>query len=315
MKDLTAQIEPVRALIREGQLARARDALMLLARREPGHPAVNALLARTLYELGEPTKAAHYASRALAAVNPNPSTVRDLGDASDLAALAGDADRAIAWARRAIDLEPGNPSLHARAVYLLTKAGSLLEACRQAEAGLASVPGDPLLSSLLAGTLQRTARIEDAIPLFRRVTEARPDDAYAWHTLATALNYAETEPAETLAVHRRAGGLVERAAEPLPARPADPCGSSPLRVGLLSPDLRAHSVARFIEPALEHADPSRVRYCCYFTHPYPDAVSARLATRAAVWRHLPKTAPKKIAETIRADGVGILVDLCGLFDG
>ncbi|MCW5766282.1 MAG: hypothetical protein KIT68_09940 [Phycisphaeraceae bacterium] len=313
MKDLSAQIEPARALIRAGNLPGARDALMLLARREPSHPQVNALLARTQYELGDLNKAEHYARRALTALRGDPVTVQDLNDAADLAAIAGDAQRAIGWARRLIELEPAKVKHRVRLVNLLMSQRRHLEAMDAARAGLAEAPGDAPLTGLLAGLLQRTARVDEALPLLGEVTRTVPQEPGGWNILATAMNYTDVDPLESLAVHRTLGRLLESAVAPLSTRRNG--ARLPLRVGLISPDLRAHSVARFIEPVLEHADATAVRYRCYFTDPYPDAVSARLAKRAAVWRHLPKTAPQKIAEVIRNDDNDLLVDLCGLFDG
>lgn len=317
LKDLSRQIEPIRELIRTGDLTRALAGLMRLVKLEPGHPTVNAMLARTLYELGEPTKSAHYAARALHAVAPSLSAVSDLLDASELAALSGDAERSISFVRQAVALRPEDPNLRARLVQLLTKDHRLILACDESEAGLRLAPDHPLLTVCLAGLMQRTGRIEQAVPLFRKAAAQRPKDTNAWHMLSTALNYAtESDPRESLAIHCRLGDLLESEVAPMPARPEPlPKEGTPIRVGLLSPDLRIHSVSRFVEPLMEHADRSLIRFYCYHTHSYADAVSAILSRRATAWKHLPRTRPALIAEQIRNDRVDILIDLCGLFEG
>jgi predicted O-linked N-acetylglucosamine transferase (SPINDLY family) len=82
-----------------------------------------------------------------------------------------------------------------------------------------------------------------------------------------------------------------------------------LRVGILSPDFRDHSVAYFIEPILQHLDPDSFEIILYHDHAYVDAVSVRLKNRAAIWRKVAGQTDETVEATILADAPDILMDL------
>ena len=68
------------------------------------------------------------------------------------------------------------------------------------------------------------------------------------------------------------------------ARAVEAARNGQLRVGLLSPDLREHSVAYFVEPLLSAWNRDRVYSACYVTVPHEDAVTQRLMSKASAWR-------------------------------
>ena len=58
----------------------------------------------------------------------------------------------------------------------------------------------------------------------------------------------------------------------------------PIRVGLLSPDLRDHAVGYLIEAFPEHADRSRVFVACYSNTTREDWRSEEIKKKADLWR-------------------------------
>lgn len=84
-----------------------------------------------------------------------------------------------------------------------------------------------------------------------------------------------------------------------------------LRVGLVSPDFREHSVAYFIEPLLRGLDKSRVHVTCYSTSPHADKVTERLLGLASAWRTLALASIGVIADAVRNDDTHIVLDLAG----
>src|SRR5690606_8005005 len=74
-----------------------------------------------------------------------------------------------------------------------------------------------------------------------------------------------------------------------------------LRLAFLSPDLREHSIAYFLEPLLRHLDPDAFEIVLYHDHPIVDAVSSTLRARAALWRNFAGQADDVVEKTIRAD--------------
>ncbi len=91
----------------------------------------------------------------------------------------------------------------------------------------------------------------------------------------------------------------------------DRSAGRPLRVGYVSPDLRRHAVAYFLEPILANHDRRRVLPICYADVGSPDAVTARLRSLSHEWREIRHLADDRVEELIRRDRVDILVDLAG----
>ncbi|HEY2677958.1 MAG TPA: hypothetical protein VGI65_13395 [Steroidobacteraceae bacterium] len=100
--------------------------------------------------------------------------------------------------------------------------------------------------------------------------------------------------------HRAAGG-----------RPRPDPAAELLRVGFLSGDLRAHSVAHFLEPIVAARDPGGFRYVFYDTSTEQDEVTARLRACADDWREVAQLTDAELIDQISRDGIDILVDLSG----
>jgi predicted O-linked N-acetylglucosamine transferase (SPINDLY family) len=87
-----------------------------------------------------------------------------------------------------------------------------------------------------------------------------------------------------------------------------------LRIGVVSSDLRSHSVAYFIEPWLAHHDRRRESLTAYSLCPpmSEDRITARLKGYFSEWRGIPALLPhEELGKVVRRDRVDILVDLDG----
>jgi protein O-GlcNAc transferase len=84
-----------------------------------------------------------------------------------------------------------------------------------------------------------------------------------------------------------------------------------LRVGFISGDFRAHSVAHFFEPIMSARDRSAFSYVLYSNFREADAVTDRLRAYADDWRDIWQLTDDALIEQIRADRIEILVDLSG----
>jgi protein O-GlcNAc transferase len=82
-------------------------------------------------------------------------------------------------------------------------------------------------------------------------------------------------------------------------------------VGYVSPDLRRHAAAYFIEPVLAHHDRGRVEVFCYAEVEAPDDFTARLRGLAEHWRDTTGLTDEAVADLVRRDGIDVLVDLAG----
>lgn len=161
-----------------------------------------------------------------------------------------------------------------------------------------------------AQTLHRSNRIAEAIAEYGRFLEAEPGHHQARSYRLVALQYLDSWTREQVfAEHVTFGRMV--GAFPAPALPHTPDPDRRLRLAILSPDLRTHSCAFFLEPLLRHLDRSRFDVLLYHDHIREDAVTARLRALAGTWRKFVSQPDAVVERTIRTDQPDILIDLSG----
>jgi predicted O-linked N-acetylglucosamine transferase (SPINDLY family) len=162
----------------------------------------------------------------------------------------------------------------------------------------------------LANTLLDQDQFARAQEIYRQILTLRPEHSEAHTNLLFSMNFTGQSVAEYVAEARRYGRMVSTLAGTLPACDPGRKGGAPLRVGLVSGDLREHPVGHFLEGTIANLDRSRVELIAYSTFNVDDAVSARMRSHFSKWTLLPK-GDKAAAQMIRADGIDILVDLAG----
>ncbi|MDZ7714101.1 MAG: hypothetical protein U5L06_13830 [Rhodovibrio sp.] len=93
--------------------------------------------------------------------------------------------------------------------------------------------------------------------------------------------------------------------------PNDPTPDRRLRVGMMSPDLRAHSVARFLMPLLRAYDRTAVGLTLFANVPKPDKVTATMRQLCDHWQDIRKMPAEQVADLVRAERIDVLIDLAG----
>ncbi|ABD08495.1 TPR repeat protein [Rhodopseudomonas palustris HaA2] len=84
-----------------------------------------------------------------------------------------------------------------------------------------------------------------------------------------------------------------------------------LVVGYVSADFRQHSAAFSFRPVIENHDRTQVEVICYSGVVLPDAATKSFEAIADRWRDSSQWTDARLADTIRADKVDILIDLSG----
>lgn len=98
--------------------------------------------------------------------------------------------------------------------------------------------------------------------------------------------------------------------------PYKPSSDGRLRIGILSSDLRSHSVTRFLKPLLEHYDRSKISIYCYSPlRSEGDLVQEKIKKTVDRFTYVESMTLREIAEIIRGDGVDILLELNGFTQG
>ncbi len=196
---------------------------------------------------------------------------------------------------------------------LLTKQGRLKEAVACYEHALSLNPKNAIVHNNLANLLKNKGEIEQALGHYRRACELDPGFPIAASNLIFAMNYdGRTDGASLFDAHK---AWAARWADPLTPEEQphanDPSPDRRLRVGYLSPDFWAHSVAYFMAPLLEHHDREQVELFCYANARNADAMTERLQGVADHWREIRPLTDDQVAGMARTDGIDILVDLAG----
>jgi predicted O-linked N-acetylglucosamine transferase (SPINDLY family) len=217
---------------------------------------------------------------------------------------------AIACHERALALAPDNAGSWYNYGLTLSLCGREQEALACHERALAADPKYAKARFGRAQALQQTHRIAEAVEEYDRFLILQPLHHEARSYRLFALHYLDgVAPARLLEEHRAFGRAVGPPAPSGVTRPADPARR--LRLAFLSPDLRNHSVAYFIEPLLRHLDRDRFEVWLYHDHFCEDAVTQRLKALASGWRNFVGQPAPAVMTAIRSDAPDLIVDLAG----
>jgi len=222
----------------------------------------------------------------------------------------------IPYFRRAIEVKPSYAPAWANLGLALNADRKLTEAIAAFDRALKL---DPKLVQARVGralAYQQSYRIEEAAKEFGAAAAQDPLNHEARTGRLLTLNYLNTlSRAELFAEHLAYDrGLDQGGFKIDPATVKFGNSLEPdrrLRVAFLSPDLRTHSVAFFIEPILRYLDRSLFQVYLYHDHFLVDELSKKLGGMAEVWRNFVGQMHDVVEKTIRADAPDILVDLAG----
>jgi predicted O-linked N-acetylglucosamine transferase (SPINDLY family) len=161
-----------------------------------------------------------------------------------------------------------------------------------------------------AQALQQSNRIVEAVDAYGELIAANPTQLEIRSCRLFALHNLDGITREQLFAEHVAFG---RAIPDTPAitLPNSPDAARRLRIAILSPDLREHSCAYFLEPLLRHLDREQFEVFLYHDHFRVDAVSTRLQALAATWRNFVGQPNTAVERAIRSDAPDILIDLAG----
>lgn len=283
---------------------------MRAAQRSPGDPAVGSMLSRVLTRMGEHDAAAHWARRAALAAPASPEPRLLLGEAL---MNAGKPDEALAAMDDAVRLAPGDRRVRLARLVALECAGRYADAEAGAREMLRDDPRDAEAAQRLASMLAALGRSAEALALLEAAAAQRPDDHSLATDLCAASLYAGHIPPRALFERFLSyGALLERLSPTRSFRfPNTREPERRIRIGFLSPDLRAHPVATFVAPILAGLDRERFDLVVYSTTPAEDAVSKSLRRLALEWKPRPFPDAVALASEIFADRIDILMDLSG----
>lgn len=217
---------------------------------------------------------------------------------------------AVAARRQVVSLSPKHVPGWTDLGSTLSRVGKLTEALASFTKAQTLDPKNLRARLGRAMTLYKCHRVPEAVEEFGVVVASDPRQFQARSFRLVALNNLPGLSREQVFEEHRAFG--KAAGDPVNTMwPNTPDPARRLRLAFLSPDLREHSVAYFLEPLLQHLDPTAFEILLYADHPLVDKVSARLRSWSSVWRNFAEQVSTMVEATIKRDAPDVIVDLAG----
>ena len=217
-------------------------------------------------------------------------------------------------AARALALNPNDPEEHCYYGLVLKAQGDLSAAAQAFEQAISLKPDYAAAYNNLGIVLKDLGEVDTAIKHFKQALTLQPGDAGCFSNLLFCMTHAQEVDSEALwQAHLSYARLYET---PLQSRwqahDNDRNPERPLRVGMVSADFRAHSVAHFLQPLLPGlAKHPRLALYGYYNHPVGDNVTAEIRKHFIGWKEISAYTDEALAAAIREDGIDILIDLSG----
>ena len=261
-------------------------------------------------------------------------------------ALLGEVDKAQKYFDDVLESKPEHLRALIGLVALQHNIGKYQDALKTLVKAEEVDPDNLELLEYKAQSLVKVSRYDDALDVYHRLIDLKPNSVNYWHGAGTvyrdlgdfekltayykkAIDLSKTNPVPfanfLTSVHYSSdwtAGEIARlckewqaryAPKTPPARPV-PANLSPekkIRVGMFSDGFRSHPVGNMIIEAVERLHPDEVELYCYPTHSEEDHITQRFKKISAKWqpvKHLPNQA---FAQQIRDDEIDILIDLSG----
>ena len=291
---------------REGRLDAAVAALRFLVQRQPANLEAVQALGLLLTQAGQVAQAVHQLARAVQAAPQVPAFRNNLANALMAAGRHGDAAEQC---RKALEIDPRYERAWLGLALAETARGEIDAAIGACERGAALRPEWAELARAHANALEAADRIDDAVLVLERAVACAPGDADLRARLLLALNYTTRGAVAIADAHRGYAASVARPGA-RGVRDADP--ARPLRVGVLSGDLRTHSVGYFAEPWIA-TRPSGVTLVAFHATPpaADDPMETRFRRAFDEWHEAAFLDDAALERAIRAARIDVLVELSG----
>ncbi len=302
---------------REGRLAGAIASVRTMVQRDPKDLEATQVLASLLSDAGQFTQAIHHYSRVISAAEGDPRASAILAPvrnnyANTLFAVGRAAEAVEQW-HKALKGDPNYRMAYLGLSRALIETGDAEGAIREGLAGLALQPDWPHLAHNVANAYEAAMRMDEAIAMLQRTLDADPSNSHVRSRLLQASNYVDRPLSETVAAHR-----AFRACARGPWNPAqtERSASRPLRLGVLSGDMRTHSVAFFAQACMQRrADVGALVVFSTGVAKENDPMRAKLKALAHDWVDCATMPDATLDQKIREKKIDVLIELGGHTSG
>ena len=289
-----------------GQRPQAIELVRVHLRLRPKDADAVSLMGVLLQGAGELEESERWLRRAIAMSPSNAAAHNNLGVTLS---YANRRDEAIAVWEHATRLHPKYPLPWISLTSSYAQLNRASDGIKAGRLATTLAPDVPAAYSNLAFALGQAGEVDEAIEVSRRAVELMPNEPRLYSSFLGMINYVSRSLEEVFALHRSFGAacVVRKSAA---GTAPDP--SRPIRLGILSGDLRDHSVGFFAESLLEHRPPN-VEAVAFVSsmHPASDAAWRRIRSRFDRVVDAWTLSDAALDESIRAERIDVLVELAG----
>jgi predicted O-linked N-acetylglucosamine transferase (SPINDLY family) len=283
--------------------------LRLALQKQPDMHSLRDMLARALLEAGRPDEAAATFREIEGRYPDNFQLLEMMARFYQRARLESDAERCFL---RMLQIAPGHAPTYGHLAELYMDFTRFSKANQVIRDGLQLEPDSAVFWNMFGNSQLTIGLVDEAIAAYRKVLELSPWMAPAHSNLLLTMHYVSgLDPARIFEEHQRFGRMHAPPTLATKAFSNTPEPERRLKIGYLSPDIRRHSVAFFLESLLDHRNRDRFEVYAYATVKAPDDVTQRLRGKFDEYRSLLGMPYPQVAGLIRSDQIDILIDLAG----
>ena len=293
-----------------GRLQEAIANARMRQRMKPKDPEVTELLGLLLQRAGDTEQSLHYLRRGVELLPSEPIHHHNL--ASALLAARHVQEAIDIW-KRTLAMAPDLGLAWMGLVNGHLAADDSTKAIEAGERGLAMQPDWPDLVGNYAVALERAGRTTEAIQTLENHLRRHPGDTGLRSNLLLLKTYADPDTAAVATAHRAFdASLPSTTSATAPVARAAPDADRPLRIGILSSDLRNHSVGYFVEAFMRHA-PQGVELVAFSTAvpAVDDRMMQRLRSLATRWHDVAALNDDALDALIRSERIDVMLELNG----
>jgi predicted O-linked N-acetylglucosamine transferase (SPINDLY family) len=304
-----ARLNLASVLARLGEYAESNELFQDLLAQRPDDVDVRKQFAVGLAQQGRHSEALDMLEQVVADKPDSADAWTNLGTLYHLSRRFEDAVRCF---DKALALRPmATEHLHRLIGESLLEQGDIDHSLQRFQHAAMLNPAAAMSNGNYAATLRATGRISEAVKSLQKSVDTFPDSIELRSNLIYTLHFdPNSTPDDRFAAIRAWGeqhGTIANEATPWTTGKER---NRPLRVGLVSGDLREHAVSYFLAPLLEQYDRNDMAIFLYSTAVTPpDATSERFKRQAAHWRDIGGLANNVVADIVRRDAIDILIDL------
>lgn len=288
----------------------ALDACLKAIELNPFLPGAHNNMGLAFMALGELKKAEKHFNKA---IGLKPDHAEAFNNLASLFSRLGRLDDADSCLRHALELQPDYAIAYAMLGNILKRKNKLDEAEAAAHRAIEVNPEYAEGHNALGMALVFQGRGEEAAAAFRKAIACRAETIYAHSNLILTLHYLPGVTQEDIYEETRRWNAEHGISQAGFMRPHDniPDPERRLKVGYVSADLKQHPVGFFFLPVISNMNRKQFEIFCYANKVREDDVTKKIRVHADHWRDISLMTDEAVAETIRADGIDILVEMTG----